>query len=396
MDDSLDLAMPDDHTQPSMPISDDRGRRPCRRIVVKFGTNLLTAGTSRLDLEVMAALVGQVARLIGQGREVAIVTSGAIAAGRHRLGESHRRRDVPFRQVLAAVGQSHLMHSYDQLFNWHDLVIAQVLLTKGALTDRIGYLNVRNSLLAMIELRVVPIVNENDVVSLDEVAEAKIGENDNLAALVSNLIDADLLVILTNTEGLYTADPTLDPSATLIPRVERIDEATEQIAGGPRDASSRGGMRTKLQAARLATSSGVDVAIASGRAPDVITRLAAGESLGTFFPAAADRRESRKRWMLAGLSSRGRIVIDAGAERALRDQGTSLLPAGVLRADGAFRRGDPVLIESDAGRRVAYGIANYADGELNRIRGLRSDKIFDALGYAYGAEAVHRNNLVVL
>ena len=376
--------------------SSGRGRRPYRRVVAKFGTNLLTAGTDRLDLEVMAALVGQVARLMRQGVEVAAVTSGAIAAGRHRLGVTDRRRDVRFRQVLAAAGQSHLMHSYDQLFSWHDLVVAQVLLTRDAIADRVGYLNVRNSLLAMLEMRVVPIINENDVVSLDEVAEAKIGENDHLAALVANLIDADLLVILTNIDGLFTADPTVDPSATLIPVVERIDATVEQAAGGARSARSRGGMKTKLQAAKLATASGVDVIIANGHAPDVLGRLVAGDSLGTLLTAAADRIESRKRWMLSGLSARGHVVVDAGAERALREGGTSLLPAGVLRAEGRFQRGDAVAILSESGARIAFGIANYNDEDVNAIRGVRSDRIVDVLERSYGAEVVHRNNLVLL
>jgi glutamate 5-kinase len=371
-------------------------RRACRRVVAKFGTNLLTAGTDRLDLEVMAALVGQVARLLRQGIQVAVVTSGAIAAGRHRLGVANRRRDVPFRQILAAVGQSHLMHSYDQLFSWHDLVVAQVLLTKGDIADREGYLNVRNTLLGMLEMGVVPIINENDVVSLDEVAEAKIGENDHLAALVANLIEADLLVILTNTDGLYTADPAVDPTARLIPRVDRIDEAIERLAGGTRSPRSRGGMKTKLQAARLACASGTDVVIANGYTPHVLNRIVAGEALGTRFPATVDRLESRKRWMRSGLAARGCIVVDAGAERALREQGTSLLPAGVVSASGPFQRGDIVTIANAAGERIAYGIANYSDADINRIKGHRSDRIVDILGYAYGAEVVHRNNLVLL
>ncbi len=371
-------------------------RRAYRRVVAKFGTNLLTAGTDRLDLEVMAALVGQVARLLRQGLQVAIVTSGAIAAGRHRLGVANRRRDVPFRQILAAVGQSHLMHSYDQLFRWHGLVVAQVLLTKGDIADREGYLNVRNTLLGMLEMGVVPIINENDVVSLDEVAEAKIGENDHLAALVANLIEADLLVILTNTDGLYTADPSLDPTARLIPRVDRIDEAIERLAGGTRSPRSRGGMKTKLQAARLACASGTDVVIANGHTPHVLNRIVAGEALGTLFPATVDRLESRKRWMRSGLAARGCIVVDDGAVRALREQGTSLLPAGVLSATGPFQRGDTVTIANAAGEPIAYGIANYSDADINRIKGHRSDRIVDILGYAYGAEVVHRNNLVLL
>lgn len=371
-------------------------RRTYRRIVAKFGTNLLTAGTDRLDLEVMAALVGQVARLMRQGLQVAVVTSGAIAAGRHRLGVANRRRDIPFRQILAAVGQSHLMHSYDQLFRWHGLVVAQVLLTKGDIADREGYLNVRNTLLGMLEMGVVPIINENDVVSLDEVAEAKIGENDNLAALVANLIEADLLVILTNTDGLYTADPTVDPTARLISRVDRIDEAIERLAGGTRSPRSRGGMKTKLQAARLACASGTDVVIANGHTPQVLNRVVTGEPLGTLFPATVDRLESRKRWMRSGLAARGCIVVDAGAVRALREQGTSLLPAGVLGANGPFQRGDIVTITDAAGEQIAYGIANYSDADINRIKGHRSDRIVDILGYGYGAEVVHRNNLVLL
>lgn len=372
-------------------------RRPYRRVIAKFGTNLLTAGTDRLDLEVMSSLVGQIARLMKGGVEVAVITSGAIAAGRHRLAPIRpgRRRDIPFRQVLAAVGQSHLMHSYDQLFAWHDLVVAQVLLTKHDIDDREGYLNVRNTLLAMLEMRTVPIINENDVVSLDEVAEAKIGENDNLAALVANLVDADLLVILTNTDGLFTADPTLDPTATLIPRVERIDEAIERAAGDARSANSRGGMRTKLQAAKLATASGVDVVICNGHTPHVLNRVVAGEPIGTLFPATVDRLESRKRWMLSGLAARGRIIVDAGAEQAICARNTSLLPAGVVQVEGAFRRGDAVAIHNEAGLRIAYGIANYSDAEVNAIKGLRSDRILAVLGHAYGDEVVHRNNMVL-
>ncbi len=379
---------------PSIPAAPSR--RAYRRIVAKFGTNLLTAGTDRLDLEVMAALTGQVARLMRSGVQVALVTSGAIAAGRHRLGTESRRRDVPFRQVLAAVGQSHLMHSYDQLFSWHDLVVAQVLLTKHDIEDREGYLNVRNTLLGMLEMGVVPIINENDVVSLDEVAEAKIGENDNLAALVANLVEADLLVILTNTDGLFTADPTIDPSATLIPRVERIDEHVMRLAGDARSARSRGGMKTKLQAAQLATGSGCDVVIANGHAPAILDRVTAGEAAGTLFTAGVDRPESRKRWLRSALAARGRVVVDGGAARALRESGTSLLPAGVIAAEGPFRRGDTITIAAENGQPVAYGIANYDDDDVRRIRGQRSNRIVDILGHAYGAEIVHRNNMVLL
>ena len=384
-----------------------------RRIVAKFGTNLLTAGSERLDLSVMSALVGQVARLHAQGADVIVVTSGAIAAGRHRLGMADQkpapsglRRDVPLRQVLASVGQSHLMQSYDQLFAWHDIVVAQTLLTRRDLSDRVGYLNARNTLLALLELRAVPIVNENDAVAVEEIEGAEIGDNDNLSALVANLVDADLLALITDTGGLYTADPHHDPKARLIPRVERIDEEIERAAGGGTSARQAGppavddrgvgGMTTKIQAARLATAGGADVVIAGGHEPEVLLRLARGEEAGTLFPASVDRLESRKRWMLSGLPVRGKIVVDGGAVRALRQEKKSLLPAGVKAVEGPFERGDAVNICTPEGERIACGITNYGDREVTAIRGLRSDRIAEVLGHEYGAEVVHRNNLVVL
>jgi len=373
-----------------------RGGRGYRRIVAKFGTGLLTAGTDRLDLEVMSALVGQVALLRGQGLEIVIVTSGAIAAGRHRLGLSEDRKDIPFRQVLASVGQSHLMQSYDQLFARQDVVIAQTLLTRRDLADRVGYLNARNTLLALLELGVVPIVNENDAVAVDEIEDAVIGDNDNLSALVANLLDADLLVILTDTGGLHTADPRRDPKAQLVPRVERITPEIEQLAQDTEAPHGVGGMITKLQAARLATAGGADVVIASGREPRALERLVEGEALGTLFPATTDRMESRKRWMRAGLAARGKIVVDAGAAKALVSQGKSLLPAGVCDVVGPFERGDTVSICAEDGQRIAIGVTNYRDDDVAAIRGLRSDRIAEALGHEYGAEVVHRNNLVLL
>lgn len=365
------------------------------RIVVKVGTNLLTAGTDRLNLEVMANLVGQVARLCERGHQLIVVTSGAIAAGRHRLGVVPQRRDIPIRQALSAVGQSSLMQAYEQLFAWHGRLIAQALLTRHDLADRLGYLNARNTLLALLELGVVPIVNENDVVAVDEIAEAQLGDNDTLSALAANLVDADLLAILTNIKGLYTADPHVDPSARLIERVDRIDSAVEQLAGGAISSRSIGGMATKIRAARLATSSGVDVVIADGHEPSVLERLARGEPIGTSFPAGQDRVESRKRWMLAGLASRGRIRVDEGAVRALREEHKSLLPAGVVGVDGPFARGDAVQICGPAGDTIAYGVASYGDVDLERISGRRSDRIAEILGYDYGPAAVHRNNLVL-
>lgn len=374
----------------------DGGRLRYRRIVAKFGTNVLTAGSDSLDAKVMAALVGQVAALHGRGAQVIIVTSGAIAAGRYRLGPRRERKDMPYRQVLAAVGQSDLMQAYQVLFAGHGITVAQTLLTRRDLADRQGYLNARNTLLAMLELRVLPVVNENDVVAVDEIEGAKIGDNDNLSALVANLVDADLLVLLTDTGGLYTADPRRDSTAELIARVERIDAGIEALAGDTFEGPGVGGMTTKLQAARLATGGGADTVIAAGKELDALLRLAAGEAIGTLFPASVSRMESRKRWMLAGLSVKGSILVDSGAAKVLREDRRSLLPAGVKDVQGAFQRGEAVSIVDGEGRRIACGIANYGSDEIVRIRGLRSDRIEETLGHHYGGEVVHRDNLVLL
>ena len=380
-------------TEPRGKAEDDKLRY--RRIVAKVGTNVLTAGTDRLNLEVMSALVGQVARLQRRGAAVLIVTSGAITAGRHRLGITRDRKGMPFRQMLAAVGQTDLMQAYQELFSGHDITVAQTLLARRDLADRQGYLNARNTLLGLLELGVVAIINENDVVAVEEIEGAAIGDNDNLSALVANLVDADLLVLLTDQAGLYTADPRRDASARLVPRVERIDAEIERLAGDTRGRGI-GGMITKLQAAKLALAGGTSVVIADGRRPDVLLSAARGEEIGTLFPSSVDRMESRKRWMVAGLSLKGSIAVDEGASKALREQRRSLLPAGVRDVEGDFQRGDAVAITDGNGRRIACGIANYGAEEILRIRGLRSDRIEAELGHHYGGEVVHRDNLVLL
>ncbi|MCC7366128.1 MAG: glutamate 5-kinase [Dehalococcoidia bacterium] len=365
-----------------------------RRIVAKFGTSLLTAGSDRLDLEAMSRLVGQVVRLRAGGREVVLVSSGAQAAGRHRLARHLRPGQRPSRQAFASVGQSHLMQSWDELFDWHDTVVAQVLLTRRDLADRLGYLNARNTLRDLLESGTVPIVNENDAVALDQVLATRIGENDSLSAYVANLIDADLLVILTDVEGLYDADPRSNPDAKLLRRVERIDEV-EAMAGGAQGPGT-GGMVTKLRAARIATQAGVEVVIASGRQPDALLAIAEGGELGTRLVPALGRLESRKRWILGSVSRTGRIVVDDGAAAALRQSGRSLLPAGIARIEGLFDRGEAVEVRDPGGARLAAGVANYGSAELDRIRGIRSDRIAEVLGYAYADEAIHRDNLVLL
>lgn len=367
------------------------------RIVVKAGTSVLTGGTDGLDLGVMASLVDQMANLRQHGREALLVTSGAVAAGRQALGRPRDRRDVPFRQMLAAVGQSRLMHVYQELFDRHGIVVAQALLTRADISDRQGYLNVRDSLLGLLELGAIPIINENDVVTSEELGDEVFGDNDTLSALVSNLVDADLLVMLGDTAGLYTADPALHPDARLIDRVDRIDQTIRNLAvEEERHPWSRGGLAAKLEAARLATGWGVAVVVAGGRDPDVLLDVVQGKARGTFFPPSASKVESRKRWLLSGLSARGEISIDEGAASALRTQHRSLLPAGVMSVRGDFRRHDVVLMVDNQGQKVACGVANYSSEEIAAIKGLRSDRIQEALGHQYGDEVVHRNNLAVL
>ena len=369
---------------------------PYHRIVAKFGTKLLTGGGDRLNQAIMSSLVAQVAQLHQQGREIIVVSSGAIASGRYKLGLTREVRGIPFKQVLASVGQNRLMYAYEQLFSQHNITVAQALLTKADLSDRAGYLNARNTLLALLELRVLCIVNENDVVAVDEIQEAKFGDNDNLSAMVANLVDADLLLLLTDTAGLYTADPRRDPDAQLIPHVERIDSKIEQLAADTAGGLGIGGMMTKIEAARLATASGITVIIADGREPDVIVKLAAGEVIGTCFWPLTDKLESRKRWMVSGLSTRGGLVVDSGAARALRKQSRSLLATGIKEVEGEFQRGDVVTVYDHKGSILGCGITNYSSADIGTIRGAHSKKIATLLGYDYGSEVVHRNNLVVL
>ncbi|MBA7688145.1 Glutamate 5-kinase [subsurface metagenome] len=287
------------------------------------------------------------------------------------------------------------MHFYDQLFSQYDITVAQALLAKADLSDRAGYLNARNTLLALLELRVLAIVNENDVVAVDEIKEARFGDNDNLSAMVVNLVDADLLLILSDIAGLYTADPHRSPEARLIPQVERIDSEIERLAAGTTSGLAIGGMVTKIEAAKLATASGVTVVIADGREPDVILRLVAGEAIGTRFLPTTSKLESRKRWMLSGLSTKGKLVVDSGAATALKKQRGSLLAAGIKQVEGPFQQGDIVNIYAPEGSRLGCGISNYSSADIEIIKGAHSGEIATLLGYDYGSEVVHRNNLVV-
>jgi glutamate 5-kinase len=367
-----------------------------RRLVVKLGTRLLTGDSNHLNQTVMADLARQIAHLHERGAEIVIVSSGAIAVGRHKLGINGAIKGIPYKQVLASVGQSRLMNVYEQIFNQHHITVAQALLTKGDIADRAGYLNARNTLLAMMELRVIGIINENDVVSIDEIKEAKFGDNDNLSAMVANLVDADMLMILTDIDGLYTTDPHIDATARLVPLVSKVDAGIKRISAKTTSNVGTGGMVTKIEAARIATASGVRVVIANGKEPDVVIRLASGEAIGTHFLPTSDQRESRQRWMVSGLSTRGKLIIDSGATTALKKQKRSLLAAGIEKAEGKFGRGDIVAIYDTEGNQIGCGITNYSASDINIIKGAQSDKIAGLLKFDYGPEVVHRNNLALL
>lgn len=365
-----------------------------QRIVVKLGTSTLTAGTPHLSPPRFVELVRQMAQLHDQGAELTVVSSGAIAAGRERLGFPQLPKDIPAKQMLAAVGQPRLMALYEQLFGLYGVPVAQVLLTRADLGDRRRYLNSRNTLTALLAQGVLPIVNENDTVATEEI---RVGDNDNLSALIANLIEADLLVLLTDQPGLFTSDPRRDPQARLLGEISSPDipEAVWQAAGLPANGLGTGGMLTKLQAADLARRSGACVVIARGGDPDVLLRLAAGELFGTRFLPTASAVESRKRYILAGGRANGRLLVDEGAAQALQ-QGKSLLPVGVSRVEGSFERGDPVAIVDPGGREIARGLASYASGDLARLCGVHSEDIERILGFAYGDEVIHRNHMVLL
>lgn len=365
-----------------------------RRIIVKFGTSTLTAGTKNISPAHMVDLARQASLLLDGGIQIALVSSGAIAAGREALGYPALPGFIPAKQMLAAVGQPRLMGLYEQYFAIYGKTVAQVLLTRADIADRRRYLNARETLEALLSQGVVPIINENDTVATEEI---RVGDNDNLSALVANLIDADLLVLLTDQDGLFTADPRQDPSARLIDEVAgpEISPALWRAAGGSSTGLGVGGMVTKLQAADLARRGGTAVVIARGGDPDVILRIAAQEAVGTRLLPAVSTLEHRKRFLLAGMRSSRALGIDDGAARALL-HGGSLLPVGVKHVEGSFERGDAVRVVTLEGKEVAVGLVNYSARDLDRLCGRQSSEIESALGYTFGDEVIHRNNLMLL
>lgn len=363
-----------------------------RRIVVKVGSSLVTNEGRGVDAAAIANWSRQLAALAAQGREMLMVSSGAIAEGMKRLGWSQRPTELHELQAAAAVGQMGLVQMYESRLSEQGMASAQVLLTHADLADRERYLNARSTLLTLLALRVIPVINENDTVVNDEI---KFGDNDTLGALVANLVDADAYVILTDQRGLYSSDPRRDPSARFIDEARAGDAALEAMAGGAGSAIGRGGMLTKVLAARRAAGSGTSTLIAYGREPDVLLRLAAGERIGTALVASTPKLAARKQWMVDQLQLRGWVEVDEGAVSKLRFEGKSLLPIGVLQVQGDFLRGDVIAVRTTRGEEIARGLANYTAAEARLIARKPSAQIGDLLGYVNEPELIHRTNLVL-
>ncbi|CAJ0711299.1 Glutamate 5-kinase [Ralstonia edaphis] len=364
-----------------------------RRLVVKVGSSLVTNDGRGLDQAAIARWAAQIAALRAAGKEVVLVSSGAIAEGMQRLGWAKRPKEIHELQAAAAVGQMGLAQVYESEFARHSIRTAQVLLTHGDLADRERYLNARSTLLTLLSLGVVPIINENDTVVTDEI---KFGDNDTLGALVTNLIEGDALIILTDQRGLYTADPRKEPGARFVDEAQAGTPDLEQMAGGAGSSIGKGGMLTKILAAKRAAKSGAHTIIASGREADVLARLASGEAIGTQLRAPTGRMAARKQWMIDHLQLRGRVVLDAGAVEKLTAGGKSLLPIGVTEVQGEFARGEVISCVDAAGCEVARGLTNYSSAEARLIARKASSEIEAVLGYVSAAELVHRDNLVLL
>lgn len=364
-----------------------------KTVVVKLGTSVLTGGTLALDRAHMVELARQCAELKKQGHSVVVVSSGAIAAGREHLGYPALPNAMASKQLLAAVGQSQLIQTWESLFAIYGIKIGQMLLTRADLEDRERFLNARDTINALVENDIIPVVNENDAVATSEI---KVGDNDNLSALVGILCGADKLLLLTDQKGLFTADPRKDPNAELIKEVKTIDDTLRKIAGGSGTTLGTGGMATKLQAADIARRAGIEVIIASGRAENVIFDSLGDVPQGTRFLPCEEALENRKRWILAGPAASGDIVIDGGAVKAVLEKGSSLLAKGVTKVLGEFSRGEVVRITNEQGQLIARGIASYSHQDMAKIAGKHSKDIISILGYDYGLEVIHRDDMVVI
>lgn len=374
-------------------IRRDRIINQSRRIVVKVGGSLLV-GEGEPDLSFIQELVDSVVDLIRDKKEVVIVSSGAIALGKRELGVADKIEDpgaIPSKQALASIGQTKLIDLYSIFFKKYNLHVGQILLSAQDLSQRLTYLNARNTILTLLKIGAVPVVNENDTVAVEEI---KFGDNDTLSALVAGLVNADLLIIISDVEGFYTHDPKKNPEAKLIFSVENIDEEVEKMANGSCAEGRVGGMKTKIEAAKIATHSGIHVIIGGGK--DFLRALFRGEEVGTLFFSSKNKLQARKKWIAYGSRVKGKIVVDEGAKKALLYQGKSLLPVGIIKIMGEFYPGDPVSLLDSKGKEFARGITYYSSKELERIKGAHTREIEKRLGYKYYDEAVHRDNLVVL
>lgn len=364
-----------------------------RRVVIKVGSRVLTVEGGGLDYDAISRLCDEMAGLRQQGIEVILVSSGAVAAGRDALRSADTTLTIPQKQAAAAVGQPLLMQAYQQACTRHGLVTAQILLTAEDLANRNRFLNARTTLEALLTAGALPVINENDSVA---VAEIKFGDNDNLSALVTSLAEADLLLILTDIEGLYSANPASDPDAELIPLVRSITREIERMAGGSGSNVGTGGMATKVTAAKKAARFGVPTILAPGKQPGVITAAVSGQEIGTLFLPATDGLNRRKHWIAYTLRPAGKVLVDAGAQKALVEKGTSLLPSGITGVEGRFERGRCVRICGPDGTEIARGLADYSSSEIQLIAGHKSAEIEQLLGYRYGDDVVHRDNLVLM
>ncbi|WP_304161092.1 glutamate 5-kinase [Phascolarctobacterium succinatutens] len=368
--------------------------KKAKRIVIKVGTSTITYANGKRNFSQIDRLAREISDLQNQGKEMILVTSGAVAVGVDRMGLPGKPKTIPGKQAAAAVGQGVLMHTYEKFFADYGQIVAQVLITKTEAIDRHRYTNTRNTFMELMRQRVIPIVNENDVVALDEL---KIGDNDNMSALVAGIVDADLVIILSDVDGLYTANPQTHPDAVIVPEVAEITPEIEASAGGVGSARGTGGMATKIQAAKAATSSGIHLVIASGTEKNAITRVLQGEELGTLFVSRENRLQFRKRWLAFGAKIAGSIVVDDGCAKAIRKAGgCSILPAGVFAVQGEFLPGSTVSVIDKDAHELARGLVHYSSAELEQIKGCNSGEIANILGHKNFDEVIHRDDLVIL
>lgn len=364
-----------------------------KRIVIKIGSNIVSGDKEGLDTKRISSIARDITEVQNIGYEVIVVSSGAIAAGMKKLGLKEKPRDIKLKQAAAAVGQSSLMWAYERSFNYFGKKVAQILLTQDDLSDRKRYINSKNTLLTLLSYKIIPIINENDTVATDEI---RFGDNDYLASLVSSLVEAEKLIILSDVEGLYTDDPRKNSEAKLIEYVEEITPQLEKIAGGEGSAVGTGGMYSKILAAKRAVNNGITVHIISGKKEGLIFELIQGKKYGTTFKPSKERLSSRKGWIAYGSRAKGSLIIDDGAVKALVKGGKSLLPSGIIAVEGNFDIGDAVYCLDPKGNRIAKGLINYSYSEITKIKGKKTSEIGRILGYKYSDEAIHRDNLVLL